>query len=122
MSIDYLLQDEFESDGDLPAVRERERRLKAFYRDRLTAAIGRCLAALGGAGLGGLYIGSRLRPADHIDLNGYIYRGIWGFLKYHDLDWLFWICGAVFTIGLGVALWPWFRERVKKWLYSRVPE
>ena len=122
ISIDYLLHDEYEREGDLPAVKESHRKLRAFYRDRLTAGIGRSLGAIGGLGLLGLYIGSRLRPADHMALDGYISRGIWGFLKYYGLDWLFWTCAAVFAVGVAAALWPKARDAVKKWLYSRGPD
>ena len=122
VSIDYLLRDEFESDRDLPAVKENDRRLKKFYRDRLTVGSGWCLLALSGLGFGALAIGTVISPADVIDSEGNHYSGLWGFLKYHDLEWAYYLTLVLLISGLLAVLWPWVRELVKKWLYAKKPK
>lgn len=119
VSIDYLLRDEMESDTAPSAATGDEPR---FYQDRLVSGLGRCLLVLGTLGFAGLAMGSALSPADVIDLKGNHFSGLWGFLKFHDLEWAFYLTLALFMTGLLAAIWPLGRRSVGKWLYSRKPD
>lgn len=100
VSTDCLLKDEMTLE-ELPAGREG----RGDHRGRLISALGRCLVLIGAFGFGGLTVGSVCFPADVIRDSRH-YSGLWGFLKFYDLEWAFFLTVGLLAAGMLAALWP----------------
>lgn len=119
VSTDYLLYDEYESDDDIPAVREKNDSMSKIYAGRLYAVIGGILSLLSAAGLLimavegslGTYTVSYAMPKGTGD--GLIKSGLPAYLEINNIEWLFIICIALFFTGIFIALFPKIRARHK---------
>lgn len=119
VSTDYLLYDEYESDNDIPAVRQNADSMSKIYTVRLYAVLGGILSLLSAAGLLimavegslGTYTVSYAMPAGTGD--GLIKSGIPAYLEMNNLEWLFILCIALFFAGIFIALLPKIRARRK---------
>lgn len=112
VSTDYLLHDEYESDNDLPAVRQKGDSMSKIYTGRLHAILGGILSLLSAAGMLiiavegslGTYTVSYAMPKDTGD--GLIKSGLPAYLEINNLEWLFILCIALFFTGIFIALFP----------------
>lgn len=119
VSTDYLLHDEYESDNDIPAVRQKGDSMSEIYTGRLCVILGGILSLLSAAGLLimaiegslGTYGISYAMPYGTGD--GLIKSGLPAYLEMNNLEWLFNLCIVLFFAGIFIALLPKIRARRK---------
>ena len=120
VTADYLLHDEFESDHDLPAVQNTKSELDAHWRSKALLLTG--IVLIGCAVTGLLVLGilgsgfsaniSEAVPVPpgssdaDLEIPVQTVRGLFPFLDYHNLSWLFWLCVAVAVIGCFIIAAP----------------
>ena len=119
VTTDYLLNDDYESDDDLPAVHASNERISSMYRNKARVIIGVCIAGVAALGLLIIGILSSVFPAVHIEapVGANWVRatdGLWGFLKVNNLEWLFILCIFVLIAGLIVIWYPAVRNIGRK--------
>lgn len=116
VSTDYLLNDDYTSDNDLPAVRVENEKLSRAYRNKIRVIVGSCLSGLSALGMLALGICSSIYPATYgiaaagADW-GREYTGLIGFLKSYHLEWLFALCIILFVAGVATILYSCFHKR-----------
>lgn len=93
VSTDYLLIDDYESDEDIPAVRQNSNRISAVYKKRMRLVTGAVISGISLIGLLLLTVIGSVIEASHtgifIDSGSKTYRGVIGFLKFYRIEWLF---------------------------------
>ena len=119
VTTDYLLNDDYESDEDLPAVHASNERISSMYRNKGRVIIGVCIAGVGALGMLIIGILSSVFPAVYTEAPVgvdwvRVYDGLWGFLKVNNLEWLFVLCLLVLVVGLIVIWYPAVRNKCKK--------
>lgn len=99
VSTDYLLNDDYLSDDDVPAVRMKYETVNKDYQNKIRMIAGSCMAGI--ALLGMLIIGilSSVHPASVLEDSG-SYTGLIGYLKFNNLEWLFVLCVIIFVVGV----------------------
>ncbi len=120
VSTEYLLYDEYESDNDIPAVKEKSDSISQIYTGRLCVIIGAILSLLSAAGLFimavegslGTYTVSYAMPKGAGD--GMVKSGVPAYLEINNLEWLFILCIVLFFVGILIALLPKIRSRQKQ--------
>lgn len=121
VSTDYLLNDEFESDEDIPAVQVKRDSLHEKYARIIYTVIGGMISVMSAVGLLVMGILSSIHPADisypsaEADGMAIVKTGLPAFLELHHIGWLFVLCVILFFVGILTALYPRLRlQRVKK--------
>lgn len=111
VSTDYLLNDQYDSDEDLPAVRVSNQKMNNIYKNKLRSVIGACIS--GAALLGMLVLGvfASVLDAVYIEAPSGVdwvraHRGLVGFLKTYNLEWLFIICIMALIGGIATIFYP----------------
>lgn len=111
VSTDYLLNDQYDSDEDLPAVRMSNEKINNFYKSKLRTVIGMCIS--GAALLGMLVLGvfASVSNSVYVEAPGgvdwvRIYDGLAGFLKAYNLEWLFILCIMALIGGMTAIFYP----------------
>lgn len=109
VTTDFLLNDDYESDEDLPAVHASNERISSAYRNKARVIIGVCIAGVAALGLLIIGILSSVFPAVYTEAPVGVdwvraYDGLWGFLKVNNLEWLFGLCIIVLIAGL-ITIW-----------------
>lgn len=94
VSTDYLLYDEYESDEDLPAVHASNQKVSNIYHNKIRIIAGAYISGVSLLALLIIGILSSVYPATYIVAPPDVewtrcYTGLTGFLKTHNLDWLF---------------------------------
>lgn len=117
VSADYLLNDEYESDNDIPAVRETCRTLERKYNGTVRIVIGSIFASLSAIGMlvmgiigsVGNYTVAEARP----EYGGQtiVKTGFPAFLESNNLEWLFILCILVLIISVVIIVLPIFRYK-----------
>lgn len=127
VSVDYLLHDEYTSDRDIPAVQSGRSELDSQWHNRVRLIAGGALSVLCTVGLlvlGILGSGFAANISEAVPIEPgqtsldviipeTTVRGLFPFLNYHHLSWLFWLCAAGVAVGLAVLFWPGIRRRFK---------
>ena len=108
VSTDYLLYDEYESDDDIPAVKEKSDSIGAILS--LLSAAGLFIMAVEGSL--GTYTVSYAMPKGAGD--GLVKSGVPAYLEINNLEWLFILCIVLFFVGILIALLPKIRSRQKQ--------
>ena len=120
VSTDYLLNDEYGSDQDIPAVIRATSENKTYYKNRMRKVIGLIISGISVAViLTLLIVGSIMSQSEnyiYVSTDGVNYYGIYAFLKVTNLMWLMILCGIAFVAGIIIAWYPsikeWFNERI----------
>lgn len=113
VSTDYLLHDEYESDGDLPAVHTA---LTEDHRTLLWYVAGGALTGLSAVGLVILGVMGSVAGGTYsygIADKRYTYHGLRAFLLTNHLEWFFHLLCALLAVGLVVLLWQGVSARRK---------
>lgn len=118
VSTDYLLNDDYESDADIPAVQTSNDKLNKKYESRLWTILGSCISLLGLISFIILYI---------IGVNSTIYypsngtgtgidsaSGFGVFVAEQRLEWIVVLCVIAFILGLLIVVVPRIRSIAKK--------
>ena len=125
VSTDYLLNDEFESDRDLPAVKENGRILDGKWRNLFRAMIGVWLMLIPAISMLIMGIIASVRGYEYYEApialengasfeGGRHYYGLRAMLPMENLTWLFWLLIAMMVIGAGIIIIPWLKKKFKK--------
>lgn len=119
VSTDYLLFDEYDSDEDLPAVHASNQKVSNSYNNTIRIIIGSCI--IGVALLAMLILGilSSVYPARYIEAPVgvewiRVYDGLFGFLKVHNLEWLFVLLVLALMAGVVTVVYPKLQPFLKK--------
>jgi len=105
VSADYLLNEEYEMDEDIPAVRRNQAAMQAEYKKRTRRRIGWILIAAGVIGIIILGILYSVNPHDFsaYTVYGTEYGGFFAYLSNKNLRWLFILLAAA-AIGGAVTV------------------
>lgn len=119
VSTDYLLNDEYESDEDLPAVQASAQKVSNTYNNRIRIIIGACISGVSLLAMLVIGILSSVYPAVYIeplpDINGVrATTGLFGFLKIHNLEWLFILLIIMLIGGIVTIFYPKLQPILKK--------
>lgn len=111
VSTDYLLNDDYESDQDIPAVCLSNQKLSDYYSGRIRMIIGACISGISLLSLLILGILSSVSPAVVTESPATMewtrtYTGLLGFLMFHNLGWLFVLLLITTVIGIAVICYP----------------
>lgn len=119
VSTDYLLNDEYESDEDLPAVHASNQKVSNIYNNKIRVIVGACISGVSLLALLIIGILSSVYPANYIETPAdvewtRVYTGLIGFLKMHNLEWLFVLLIITLIGGIVTILYPKFQPLLKK--------
>ena len=117
MSTDYLLYDEYESDGDLPAVHTANAAFTAKHKALAKTIAGGILAGLSALDLVILGIIGSVSGGTYIQgtpgHGGHTYVGFRAFLISNNLEWLLTLLCVLLVAGLAVLFWRRLSARYK---------
>lgn len=105
VSIDYLLNDDYESDEDIPAVHASNENLTNTYKTKTQTMIGAGITLLGLLGFVILYIVAVYSPI-HLPASGgsdIVLRGFGPFISAYQLEWLAGLLLLVMAAGLLIS-------------------
>jgi len=122
-----LLHEEYTSDRDIPAVQSGRSKLDSQWHNRVRLIAGGVLAVICAVGLlvlGILGAGFKANISEAVPIAPgqtsldvimpeTTVRGLFPFLDYHNLSWLFWLCTAGVAVGLTIMFWPGIRKKFK---------
>lgn len=112
VSADYLLNDDYESDGDIPAVQENSKTLEKKYNCIIRIVVGSMFAGLGAIGM--FIMGIIGSVGDYVilgDRSVVLERGFKAFLKSQSIEWLFVMCIIALIVGLLVIVVPMLKKK-----------
>ena len=118
VSTDYLLNDDYESDADIPAVQTSADKLNQKYESKIWTILGSCVSLLGLIGFVILYIIGVNSPI-YYPSNGTgagidVASGFGVFIAERQLGWLVVLCMVAFILGLSIVIVPRIRGIVQK--------
>lgn len=113
VSTDYLLNDEYDSDADIPAVHASANTLEKNYKRRKRAIIGACVSCLGVVALVVLGIVARYNPVHYPTTDGgdHVVSGLGVFVSMNRLEWLVGLCILATITGGIIALSSLFQRK-----------
>lgn len=119
VSTDYLLNDEYESDEDLPAVHASNQKVSNLYNNKIRIIIGACISGISTLSILIIGILCSVYPATYIEAPAgadwvRATTGLSGFLKTHNLEWLFILLIIMFFSGIITIFYPKFQPFLKK--------
>lgn len=119
VSTDYLLNDEYESDEDLPAVHASAQKISNTYNNRIRIIVGACISGVSLLSLLTLGILSSVSPAVVTESPATmewtrVYTGLLGFLMFHNLEWLFILLIIMLISGIATIFYPKLQPMLKK--------
>ncbi len=120
VSTDYLLNDEYDSDNDIPAVQTKSEALTKRYSGIMYVAIGGIVSAIGATGvlimaiLGS--ISSAIISYPSAEENGLatVKTGLPAFLELNNIGWLFALCIILFFVGIFIVVFSKLQKHLKK--------
>lgn len=106
VSTDYLLNDDYESDADIPAVHASAETLEKNYKSKTRTIIGACISCLGVVAFVVLYIVGMYSQVTYPAPNGtdHVVSGFGVFVSANRLEWVIGLCILAVIVGVGVAL------------------
>ena len=112
VSADYLLNDDYESDGDIPAVQQTSKTLQKKYTGVIRVIVGGIFAGMAALAIiimnimasVGDYTVSAVIPENGAQVT--VKRGLSAFLQSNNIEWLFALCIVVCVTGIAVMLVP----------------
>ena len=120
VSTDYLLNDEYDSDNDIPAVQTKSEILTKRYSGMMYAIIGSIISAIGAAGVlimaiwGSTSSATISNPSAEADGLATVKTGLPAFLELNNIGWLFALCVILFFVGIFIVVFPKLQSRRKK--------
>lgn len=120
VSTDYLLNDEYDVDNDIPAVQTKSKALTKRGSERMYAVIGGIVSAIGAAGVlimaiwGSISSATISNPSAEADGLATIKTGLPAFLKLNNIGWLFALCVVLFFIGIFIVVFSKLQSYQKK--------
>lgn len=120
VSIDYLLNDEYDSDNDIPAVQTKSEVLTKRYSGILYSVIGGIVSAIGAAGvlimaiLGSIGSATISNPSAETDGLATVKTGLPAFLELNNIGWLFALCIILFFVGISIVVFSKLQAHRKK--------
>ncbi len=111
VSIDYLLNDNYDSDEDLPAVHESNQKISNVYKGKIRSIIGACISVVALLGIVVLGIFGSVLDKVYVEAPSdvewvRVYDGLVGFLKMCNLEWLFILCVIALIAGIVAIFYP----------------
>lgn len=111
VSTDYLLNDEYDSDEDLPIVYESNQKISNVYKNNIRSIIGACISGVALLGMLILGIFGSVLNKVYVEAPSGVkwvrgYDGLVGFLKTYNLEWLFIICVIALIVGIITIFYP----------------
>ena len=106
VSTDYLLNDDYESDADIPAVHTSTETLTKNYKSKTQAIIGACISCLGVVAFAVLYVVGMYSPVTYPSPDGtdHVVSGFGVFVSANRLEWIVGLCILAVVAGVGIAL------------------
>ena len=116
VSTDYLLNDDYESDADIPAVHASAATLEKNYKNKTQTIFGACIFCLGVVAFAVLYIVGMYSPVTYPAPNGtdHIVRGFGIFVSANSLEWIVGLCIVAIIVGAVIALSSLIQKKRKK--------
>lgn len=113
VSTDYLLNDDYESDADIPAVHTSTETLTKKYQSKTQAIIGACLSCLGFVSFFVLYIVGIYSPVTYPAAEGsdHVVSGFGVFVSENRLEWVVGLCILAIIAGVVVVLSSFIRQK-----------
>lgn len=118
VSIDDLLNDEYDREGDIPAAQSQNKMLAAKCGGTMRTVMGIILSCFAAAGLLTIGILSSVDPAyntypievGEAEETIVVKTGLPAFLELHQIGWLFVFCMVLFTAGILIVIYPHIRS------------
>lgn len=116
VSTDYLLNDDYESDGDIPAVHASAEFLEKNYKSKTRTIIGMCISCLGVVAFVVLYIVGMYSSVTYPASGGTndVVSGFGVFISANRLEWIVGLCVLTVIAGAGIALSALFQKKKQK--------
>lgn len=117
VSTDYLLNDEYESDKDLPQVKENDRLLNEKWWNIFRTATGIWLMVIPALAFFMMSIIASIIGYSMVDYTGEspkVYKGLRAMLHAEHLIWLFWLLVIMFIVGAVLIIVPMILKRIDK--------
>lgn len=113
VSTDYLLNDDYESDADIPAVHTSAETLTKSYKSKTQAIIGACISCVGLVAFVVLYIVGMYSPVTYPSPHGtdHIVSGFGVFVSANRLEWVVGLCVLAVIAGVAVVLSSFIRQK-----------
>ena len=121
VSTDYLLNDDYESDEDIPVVHTSTQKVSNVYNNRIRILIGGWICGVSlftmlimgiiGSVMDVVYIVDRMVGGNRVVTS---YTGLSGFLKYYHLEWFFGLLVLVLLGGVVTIFYPKLQPVLKK--------
>lgn len=119
VSTDYLLNDEYDSDNDIPAVQTKSEALTKRYSGMMYAIIGSIVSAISAAAvlimaiLASTSSATISNPSAEADGLATVKTGLPAFLELNNIGWLFALCVILFFVGIFIVAFPKLQSRRK---------
>lgn len=119
VSTDYLLNDEYDSDNDIPAVQTKSEALTKRYSGMMYAIIGSIVSAISAAAvlimaiLASTSSATISNPSAEADGLATVKTGLPAFLELNNIGWLFALCVILFFVGIFIVVFPKLQSRRK---------
>ena len=125
VSTDYLLNDDYESDEDLPAVHASKQKVSTIYNNKIRVIVGVCIGGVSLLAMLIIGILSSVYPATYIEAPADVEwvratTGLLGFLKTHNLEWLFILLIFMLIGGIVTIFYPKFQPLLKKFRKKKI--
>lgn len=120
VSTDYLLNDEYDSDNDIPAVQAKSEALTKRYSGMMYAIIGSIVSVIGAVGVlimaiwGSISSAIISYPSAEADGLATVKTGLPAFLELNNIGWLFALCVILVFIGIFIVVFPKLQSHRKK--------
>ncbi len=116
VSTDYLLNDDYESDGDIPAVHASVENLEKNYKCKTRTIIGACLSCLGVVAFVVLYVVGMYSQVTYPSPNGtdHVVSGFGVFVSANRLEWVVGLCILAVVAGAGIVLSTLFQKKKQR--------
>ena len=116
VSTDYLLNDEYESDSDIPAVKVESNILTQKYTGKIHAITGSIISAISAVGLLIIDILSSKAVVNYPGTEEHTTSkyGLAALFELYNIEWLFVLCIILFFVGVLIAFYPKLRSRRTK--------
>lgn len=116
VSTDYLLNDDYQSDADIPVVQISAQAMDTTCRGKIRTVVGAALAGLGLIAFVILYL-TGIRSTVHYpapDGTDQVVSGFGVFIVQNRLEWLLCLCVLLVAAGLAIILTAWIRKKKHK--------
>lgn len=116
VSTDYLLNDDYESDADIPAVHASVENLEKNYKSKTRTIVGACLSCLGVVAFVVLYVVGMYSQVTYPSPNGtdHVVSGFGVFVSANRLEWVVGLCILAVVAGAAIVLSTLFQKKKQR--------